>query len=333
MATPAERGFRLPAETVPHERCIVAWPTMRRIEFWRNHLGAARDAYAVTIRALAEFEPVLVVADDGEGRAAATWVGEGVEVIELPIDDSWVRDNGPLIVRDQAGERLAVHFGFNGWGGRVAPWDRDATMAVPLADHLGLPVVEVPMRCEGGSLATDGNGTVVTTESVLLHPNRNPDLTRPDIERMLCDNLGATRVVWLPRGLADDLTDGHVDNVVAFTDIPGRVLLQSTTDVADPDYTTAREARRRLEEAGYEVVEIDVLPHVTSFDQSVEVPYLNLYPANGAVLVPVAGTAGDAEMLERIADCFPGRRVVPVPATVLAYGGGGVHCITQPVPT
>jgi agmatine deiminase len=152
------------------------------------------------------------------------------------------------------------------------------------------------------------------------------------VEALLCANLGAERVVWLPKGLADDSTGGHIDNLMAFTDVPGRVLLQTTADVADPDHATGTLARRRLEELGYEVVEIDVLPHAESFDRTVEVPYVNLYPANGGVFVPVAGTAADPEMLERIGSCFPQRRVIAVPAAVIAFGNGGIHCITQPVP-
>jgi agmatine deiminase len=304
---------------------------MRRIEFWRNHLGAARDAYAVIVRALAEFEPVTVVADEGEGRTAEGWVGDGIDVIELPIDDSWLRDNGPMILTDGSGGQLGVDFDFNGWGERVAPWDRDAAMAGPLCDHLGIEHRHVPVVLEGGAVANDGEGTFVVTESSVLHPSRNPDMTRERMEQVLVDELGATVVVWLPRGLADDPTNGHVDNVVAFVG-PGQALLQTTTDASDPDYTTARENRALLEAAGIEVVEIDVLPHVQCFDQLVEVPYVNYYVGNDAVIIPLAGAAADREMVGRIADCFPGRKAVGVPGTVLAYGGGGVHCITRGIP-
>lgn len=330
--TPAALGFTLPAADFPHERVIISWPTMRRIDFWRGHLGAARDAYAIIARAIAEYEPVLVIADEGEGRAAQGWLGGNIEVVELPIDDSWIRDNGPLFVRNAAGDRAAVQFGFNGWGERLAPWDRDAAVGEKLAAHLGMPFFVAPMVLEGGAIAVDGAGTLVAIESSILNDNRNPGLSREGAEAILRDYLGVTSVVWLAKGLHDDWgTDGHVDNVLAFTS-PGHVLLQSTTDASDPDWHTAIENRRRLEEAGIDVTEIDVLPHVQCFDEMVEVPYLNFYVANDAVFVPLAGAAADAEMLGRIASCFPDRRAVGVPGTVLAFGGGGVHCITQPVP-
>jgi agmatine deiminase len=329
--TPRERGFRLPADYETHERVVISWPTMRRIDFWRNHLGAARDAYAVIIRAIAEYEKVTVVADEGEGRTAEGWLGDGIEVIELAIDDSWIRDNGPIVVTNEAGDRLGVHFDFNAWGGRVPPWDRDAAMAGPLCDHLGIEHRPVPVVLEGGAVATDGQGTLVATESSVLHPNRNPGMTKERMEQTLTDELGIERIVWLARGLADDTTNGHVDNIVAFV-APGEVLLQTTTDVSDPDYNTARDNRLRLEAAGLAVTEIDVLPHVQCFDQLVEVPYLNYFVANDAVVVPLAGAAADREMLAKIADCFPGRKPIGVPGSVLAYGGGGVHCITRAIP-
>lgn len=330
--TPAARGFRLPAATVLHERVLLSWPTMGRREFWRNHLGAARDTFAIVARAMAAFEPVTIVADRGEGRAAEGWVGDGIEVIELPIDDSWIRDNGPVVLTDDAGDRLAVGFGFNGWGGRLTPHDSDAALPPAVASHLGLEFVAAPFILEGASIATDGEGTIVTTESCLLNPNRNPGHSKAEIEMLLKAWLGAHTVIWLPRGLADDVgTDGQVDNLLAFVG-PGKVLLQGTTDASDPDWHTATESRRILTEAGLEVIDLDVLPHVECFEQAVEVPYVNFYVGNGAVFVPLAGAAADREMVELIASCFPGRVPVGVPGSVLAYGGGGIHCITQPIP-
>lgn len=332
MTTPAELGYRMPAQTAQHERCLISWPTMRRVDFWRGHLGAARDAFATVALAINEFEPVLVIADVGEGRAAEGWMGGKVEVLELPIDDSWIRDNGPIVLTNDEGERAAAHFGFNAWGGKLEPWDRDAAVGRPLCEHFGLERFEAPFILEGGSIAVDGAGTLITTEQCLLNPNRNKGMSRAKIEQGLRDYLGVETIVWLTNGLDDDWgTDGHVDNVVAFVE-PGKVLLQGTTDTADPDHAVAVENKSRLEEAGLDVIEIDVLPHVECFDEMVEIPYVNFYPANGAVFVPVAGAAADREILRLFQPLFPGREIVGVPGTVLGYGGGGVHCITQPIP-
>jgi len=330
--TPSIRGFRLPAATAPHERCLISWPTLRRFDFWRSHLGAARDTYGIIARAINEYEPVLVIADEGEGRAAEQWLRGEVEVIELPIDDSFVRDNGPLFVVDGEGRRRAVHFGFNAWGEKLESWDRDATLAEPLCAHLGIEVVTVPMVLEGGSICVDGAGTLVATEQCLLNPNRNPQLGRDDIEAHLRTNLGVDTIVWLASGLDSDWgTDGHVANVVSFIE-PGAVLLQSTSDPDDPDRRVARQNEDRLTKAGIDSHVLDVLPHVECFDELVEVPYVNLYVANGAVFVPLAGAAADKEILRQIEGVFPGRDVIGVPGRVLAYGGGGILGITQPVP-
>jgi agmatine deiminase len=332
MATPAERGFRIPSQTIAHERCLMAWPTMRRLDFWRGHLGAARDAYAIIARAINEYEPVLMIADEGEGRSAEGWMRGEVEVIELPIDDSFIRDNGPVFLTTPDGERAAAHFGFNAWGEKLAPWDRDAAVAVPLCDHLGIEVFEAPFVLEGGSIATDGAGTLVTTEQCLLNPNRNKTMTRAEIEDGLRDNLGVTTIVWLTNGLQNDWgTDGHIDNVLSFV-APGKVLLQSTADSTDADYLVARENQQRLEAAGIEVTAIDVLPHDECFEEDLEIPYVNLYVANGAVFVPLAGAAADQEICHDIGLAFPGRDIIGIPGRVLAYGGGGAHSITLGVP-
>jgi agmatine deiminase len=194
------------------------------------------------------------------------------------------------------------------------------------------------MVLEGGAVAVDGAGTVVTTEQCLLHPNRNPDLTRTQIEAGLRRALAARTVVWIPFGLVDDDdTDGHVDNVAAFTG-PATVLAQGCDDPAEPDHDRLRINHRCLEGtpdaqgAPLRVTEVPVLPFAEVAGRRVAVPYLNLYVCNGGVVVPVCGHPADDEMLGIIADAFPGRAVVPVPGETLAFGGGGPHCVTQQVP-
>jgi agmatine deiminase len=250
----------------------------------------------------------------------------------MPIDDSWLRDSGPIVVCAPDGARHAVHFRFNAWGEKYTPYTDDAAVGARLAEHLGLPVHEAPFVLEGGSIAVDGAGTIVTTERCLLNSNREVGRTRGAVETVLGEWLGAVEVVWLADGIAeDDETDGHVDNVVAFV-APGRVLLQGDADPHGANHANAADNRNRLRAAGLEVVDVPVLPYAEVARRRFPVPYVNFYVANGVVLVPVTGAPSDAAALELIGTQYPGREIVGVPGAVLAYGGGGVHCITQPVP-
>ena len=320
----------MPAEWARHERTLMAWPCRR--ELWRRQIEAAKAAYAATANAIAAFEPVtMVCADAGAAAQARAALSAACEIVELPIDDSWLRDSGPVFVLGRHGARAAVHFGFNAWGGRFPPWDRDAAIGRLLAERLGDHVYEAPFVLEGGAIAVDGTGTVITTEQCLLNPNRNPALDREAIELGLRDHLGADRVVWLGRGLAEDRdTDGHVDLIAAFTR-DGEVLLQSAPK-GHPDREPMADNRARLEEAGLAVLEFPILPSVEVEGETVVCSHLNFYVCNGALIVPLADATTDDEALERIAHAYPGREAVGVPGAVLAFGGGGPHCITQQVP-
>jgi agmatine deiminase len=320
----------MPAEWAPHERTIMGWPCRR--ELWGDQLGQAKSDYAATANAVAAFEPLTMVCADAQdaGEARAALAGE-VEVVELPIDDSWLRDSGPIFVLDDQGRRAGVHFGFNSWGEKFTPYDADAAVGGLLIDRLGDRRYDAPFVLEGGSVAVDGDGTLLTTEQCLLHPNRNPDMTREEIEQGLRDFLGVEQVVWLGQGLAEDRdTDGHVDLVAAFTR-PGEVLLQSTP-LGTPSSERMADNRSRLVAAGLEVVDFPLLPTLEVGGEEVAVGHLNFYLCNGAVIVPVAGLTTDAEALERIGAAYPDREVVGVPGGVIAFGGGGPHCITQQVP-
>jgi agmatine deiminase len=326
-------GVRVPAETARHELTLIAWPTeTRRNALWGDQLAAARDVHAHVARAIAVFEPVLLIADPDEADAAARQVGSGVDVLAAPIDDSWIRDSGPVIARAPDGSRHALCFRFTGWGGSFTPFDRDATIAGRVAAHLGIPAYEVPLAAEGGALVVDGDGALVTTKRCLLNPNRNPGRSREHIDDMLRRALGADKVVWLADGIAEDEgTDGHVDNVVAFTGAE-RCLLQNCEDPDNPNFEIAFDNLEVLSAAGFAVTQVPPLPYAEVGEARVPVPYVNLYPVNGAVIVPTTGHEADDGVLELIAHAYPGRQVVAVPGAVLAYGGGGVHCITQQVP-
>jgi agmatine deiminase len=322
--------MRTPAEWEPHERTLMGWPC--RTELWGPTLERARRDYAAVANAIAAFEPVTMIANPGHDSASARAACAGaVEIVELALDDSWLRDCGPIYVRDDDGRRVGVHFGFNAWGEKFVGFDRDAAVGRLIAERLGDPVREADMVLEGGSILTDGAGVLVTTEQCLLNPNRNPGLDRGEIERRLGALLGVREVVWLGAGLVEDRdTDGHVDLIAAFT-APQRVLLQSAPP-DNPNAANCAENARRLRDRGIEVIDLPFLPYAEVAGERVVASYMNFYICNGGVIVPVAQAASDTDALAIIAAAFPGREVVPVDGRVLAYGGGGPHCITQQVP-
>ncbi|WP_435221059.1 agmatine deiminase family protein [Streptomyces sp. Tue6028] len=328
--------FRMPAEWSEHEGCLMAWPT--RADLWGDVLDAVKGEYARVARAIAEFEPVTMVAPPGFAEDAGARCGSGITVIELPIDDSWFRDSAPLFVLDADGRRKGVDFRFNAWGGKHAPFDADDRVSALLLERLGIERIRSSMILEGGAITVDGEGTLITTEQCLLHPNRNPHLDRDAIEAELKARLGVSKVIWLPYGgLMDTETDGHVDGVCAFAG-PGKVVVSLPDDPAHPDHARMRANRAVLEVStdaqGRPLHIVDVVQ--TAFavvaGTEVEVSYLNYYIANGGVVVPVAGLPQDEAALKVIAEAHPDRKVIGVRAPAIAYGGGGVHCITQQIP-
>jgi agmatine deiminase len=331
--TPVDHGFRMPPETAPHERMLMAWPCRR--ELWGTELAAARRAYTEVANAVAAFEPVtMVVPDKSAAAEARAMLAGNVDLVELPLDDSWMRDSGPIFGLDGAGRRAGVHFRFNAWGGKFAGWDRDEAAGRVLAERYGDVAFEAPIVLEGGSLVVDEKGLLVTTEQCLLAPSRNPELDRSAIEDALRRYLGVTGVVWLGRGLvADRDTDGHVDIIATFNDA-GQLLLQSRPP-GDPDHESMAENLERAVAAGLDVVGFPPLAYGEVAGTRVPNAYLNLTLCNGGVIVPLAGGSSadiDEEALELLVAAFPGRDVVGVPGLVIAYGGGGPHCITQQVP-
>jgi len=322
--------MRCPGEWEPHERTIMGWPC--RTSLWGPTLEQARADYAAVANAIADFEDVTMIAASAQdAQAARSACASRVEIVELPIDDSWLRDSGPIYVVDDNGGRLAIHFGFNAWGEKFPPWDKDAEIGGLIAHELGDEVRRAPMVLEGGSVISDGAGTIATTEQCLLAPNRNPSLSRGAIEELLADYLGADRVVWLGQGLVEDRdTDGHIDMIAAFAP-DGRALMQTVTG-ENPNHARCEENLERFADAGIETIEVPFLPYTEVAGERVAVGYLNFYVCNGAVIVPLTGIDFDDEALAIIADAFPGRSVVPVPGATIAYGGGGPHCITQQVP-
>jgi agmatine deiminase len=324
-------SWRMPAEWAAHDRTLMAWPA--RADMWEDLWDDAQAVYAEVANAIAAFEPVTMVARPQDRRRARAACGEGVTVSEIPIDDSWMRDSGPVFVLDGAGRRAGIDFGFNAWGEKFSPYGDDAEMAARVLERLGEERIDArDLILEGGSLAVDGDGTLITTEQCLLHPLRNPSLSKDEIARRLQDALGVHAVVWLGQGLVEDHdTDGHVDNICAPI-AAGRVLLQTVAEESNPNWSNMRENAERLQAAGLEVVELPLLPYVDHDGPPTVVPYTNFYICNGALIVPVAGQETDDEALSLLGGLYPGREVVPIDGTTLALGGGGIHCITQQVP-
>jgi agmatine deiminase len=333
-------SWMMPAETDDHERTLMCWPS--RPQIWQNRLRQAQLDFAEIAQAIARFEPVTMVSRPEAAELAADLCGSGdghnIEIVEINIDDSWCRDSGPIYVTNDAGDRRVVDFRFNAWGEKFFPFDDDAKLVQRWCEHAGHDRHAVDMVLEGGALTVDGQGTLVTTQQTLMNPNRNPHMTRAEMERALSESLGISTVIWLPYGLAlDDDTDGHVDNVAAFA-APQHLVMQGCSDTEEDDWlrleTNRRWAQGAVDATGepIKVLMVPVLPFVEVNDERLVVPYLNYYVGNGAVFVPVTGNAADNEMLSLIGTCYPDREVVPIPGTTLALGGGGPHCITQQIP-
>lgn len=320
----------MPPEFAEHERTLVCWPT--RVDLYGEHLAEAKRAHTAVARTISGYEPVTMIARPQDVEEARVACGGEIEVVGIAIDDSWVRDTGPIYVRD-GDERLALDWTFNGWGNKFTPYDDDARLASAWAAHAGHRTKHIEMVLEGGSINVDGAGRLVTTEQCLLNANRNPSMSREQIEARLCDELGAREVVWLPHGVSMDYdTDGHVDNVAAFV-APNVLVMQGCSDESLVDHRLMRENRVVAEQHGLTILDVPVLPMVEFGGRMVQVPYLNFYVVNGAAIVPVAGHEADDEMLALLGEYMPDRDIVGLDVGgILAYGGGGIHCITQQIP-
>ncbi len=316
----------------------ASWHGRRAPRLWGAYPDRAKQEYAATANAIAAFEPVTMVAFPGQAAEVRAACSAAVDVLELPIDDSWLRDSGPIITVDGHGGRRGVDFVFNSWGERFTPFDKDAAIAGALLDALGIPALSSPMVLEGGSITVDGEGTLITTEQCLLNPNRNPGMSKEQIEQELRRTLGVETIIWLRWGHhEDEHTDGHVDGVCTYVR-PGVVIAQTCEDVANPNYELMAENVEILRNArdsqgrALEILELPQFPYFDLDGMTLMTSYPNFYVANGGVVVPVAGGPLDDDALAVIAQAFPDREVVGVPSRVVAYGGGGTHCITQQVP-
>ena len=321
----------LPPEWAPHERVWIGFPS--NAEEWPRGLDAPRAevaAFANAVWASGRGErAVLVAGDAASADAARALAAPGVEVEEHRIGDIWLRDTGPIIVTGEA-EPVALDFGFNGWGGKYEiPGDED--IAPRLAGTLPLPVRHRDWVFEGGAIDVDGTGIAVTTEQCLLHPNRNPFLSRGEIEARLLADLGLERILWLGSGLLNDHTDGHVDNLARFV-APGRIAIPVPAK-GDPNEAVYFDAAARARAFGLQVVPIPSPGKMERDGRIVPASYMNFYIGNATVVVPVYGAPNDDAAVAAIAALFPGRTTLGLRADeVLLSGGGSFHCISQQVP-
>lgn len=343
VSTPTARGYRLPAEWAPHEATWLSWPHNR--DSWPGVFAGVDPAMALFVRALAECEPVYINVLHAEHERhvrkllAAAAPPERLRFFRFPTNDAWARDHGAIFVTRPTAEapRLAVDFDYNAWGGKYPPFDLDRQVGRQMAEALGVPRYAKPgIVLEGGSIEVNGEGALLTTEQCLLNPNRNPLLTRADIEALLRDSFGVSEILWLGDGIEGDDTDGHIDDLTRFV-APDAVVTVVEPNQADPNHAPLAANRRLLDELRVggrplTVVELPMPEPQYLEDQRLPASYANFYVANGAVLVPVFGCPADDVACATLRDCFPGRRVVPIDCRVIIAGLGALHCLTQQVP-
>lgn len=348
----------MPGEHEPHSGCWMAWP--ERPDNWRVEARPAQEAFAAVAEAINVSDPVTMAVSDSQYEACRAALSASIRVLELSTDDAWMRDIGPTFVIDERGHRRGVDWSFNAWGGHRGglydSWERDERAARKVLEIEGVERYRAPIVLEGGSIHVDGEGTVLSTEECLLNPNRNPGLSRTEIERTLFDYLGAGEMIWLGRGVFGDETDGHIDNLACFAR-PGTVLLSCCEDPQDPQQAISADALARLSgarDASGRELEVIRLPLPGPLHMSAEeaagvvsspgskprvagermaASYANFYLGSSRVVYPLLDARHDDAAAEVLAECFPDRELVGVPAREILLGGGNIHCITQQVPS
>ena len=356
---PAGEGFYMPGEFEPHRGCIMIWP--RRPGSWPYGAVKARKAFAEIAEAIADSEQLIMLTHEDTYDNARAMLSDRIEVMVMESDDAWARDVGPTFVKDKSGRVRGIDWQFNAWGGTFdglyQDWEKDNLLAGRFCEKLGYEVYDAGhFVLEGGSIHSDGEGTVLVTESCLLSKGRNPLLTREQIEAKLKEYLGAEKIIWLKYGIYQDETNEHVDNVCAFAR-PGEVVLAWTDDREDPQYEMSMEDLRILEKetdakGRHFVVHKLPIPKIPvcitkeelagfAFEpgederepgERLAASYVNFYISNGGVIVPQFEDENDREAVRILSDCFPDRKIYPVYARDIIAGGGNIHCITQQIP-
>jgi agmatine deiminase len=351
---PLRDGYWMPAEFEPHEGCWMLWP--ERPDNWRRDALPAQQAFTAVAKAIARFEAVTVGASAAQfDRARAALPADSVRVVELSGNDAWMRDTGPTFVVNAAGDLRGVHWRFNAWGGLYHDFRRDSQVAQKVLELAGCERYQAPFINEGGAIHVDGQGTVLVTEQCLLNRNRNPSLSRQQIETLLKRYLGVSCILWLGEGVIEDETSGHIDNLACFAR-PGEVCLTWCDDPRDPQYRVSKDALERLmaardargrrlrvhklvspgplymtrrEAAG---IVTDRAIRSLRAGTRLAASYVNFYMANNAVILPLLDARTDDQARRELRRIFPRRRIIGIPAREILLGGGDLHCITQQQP-
>lgn len=328
-----------PGEWENHDACWLAWPSHENL--WEENLPAAQSEFTALARAIAGYGEklkVLVPTAKAKADAEAALSGVNAEFYMIPFGDIWLRDTGPIFMRGPKGQAIVASFGFNGWGEKyVLPHDREVSAAVAKAS--GQEVHSHDWILEGGSIESDGEGTILTSRQCLLNPNRNPKLSLLDVEAKLAVGCGVTKVLWVSEGLVNDHTDGHIDTIARFVK-PGEVVCMKASGMDDPNAEIFQKIYIELSamtDAQGRRLKVHQIPSpgfVTDEDEQVmPASFLNFYIANRGVVVPVYGTPYDAAAVEALKPIFPGREVIGLSAKAILSGGGAFHCISQQEPS
>lgn len=339
--TPRADGYAMPAEWSLHEATWLSWPHQDGISFPGNY-AKVLQVFAKIVDALAESEEVRINVLDNEEEKQVLSVLAGVRhdhvrFFHIPTNEPWCRDHGPMFLVSKKDSALAaVDWGYNAWGYKYPPFDLDDAVPGRIAQALGLKIYSPDMILEGGSIDVNGEGVLMTTESCLLHPNRNPEMKRKDIERNLRDYVGVTQVIWLGDGIVGDDTDGHIDDIARFVR-PYHVLLAQEDDSEDENFAALRDNRERLENVRIhgKSLQIGYLPmpsQVIRDGMRLPASYANFYIANKTVLMPAFCDPSDKLASAILQKCFPDREVVAIDCRELIWGLGAFHCLTQQQP-
>lgn len=356
-STPLADGFRMPGEFEPHTGCWMLWP--ERPDNWRLNALPAQANFVEVASAISQFERVTVGVTTTHYQSAFERLPRNIDLKHVAYDDIWVRDTGPVFVTDYNGIIRGVDWEFNSWGGEAeglfASWEKDNAVARQILEIENIDRYKSTMVLEGGAVHVDGEGTLITTEECLLNRNRNPNLSRLEVETQLKQFLGVSKIIWLKRGVYLDETGGHVDNLCCFVR-PGVVALTWTDDKTDPQYEISEEAFdilqcsedasgrklevHRIHQPGTMYISLEESQGVKVVEGTIPrrpgdrlpASYINFYVANQGVILPVFNDPLDANAQEVLATLYPDKVIVPIYSRELLLGGGGIHCIVQQIP-